>query len=163
MININVPITKWGSDDNKYFLITLNEKSIGAEALSELNKLQFKYNLINIKISRPQTLKTYEQVKTIHALIGAFLYSGCHSAPKEACGSLDKFKLWVKCQHGVCIDHEFENKQYRIPISIADYSKQELSEFIDKLKSVIIQSGALAESKKLQEIFAGMDEKNGRT
>lgn len=157
MININAPITKWGTKYAPSFFITLNEEILGADALSELIKLQYKYNDVNIKLSRPQTAKTYEQVKTIHALIGAFLYSGCHSAPKEACGSLDKFKLWIKCQHGVCIDHEFEGRQYRVPVSIADYSKYELSEFIDKLKSIIIQSGALAESEKLQEIFKGME------
>jgi len=126
-------------------------------ASPEITKLMEKHKEVRLRISGPKCPKTEAQNNTIHALIGAWWYSNCHSAP-DWVTSEGLFKLWCKNTYGTVIEYVKEGKTLRVPISVADYTKEQLSEFIDKVKHDIEKSGALAVSRKLQEVFAGIEE-----
>jgi hypothetical protein len=109
---------------------------------------------ISVKIDKPVTPGSNEQNKLMHALMTEFFLTGMHSSPAK---SIDEFKLWLKCQIGVCYDYEYQGKMVRVPKSWSLYSKIERMKFIDNLISMVIQSGAVAEDEKIQEILNGLD------
>jgi hypothetical protein len=121
----------------------------------ELDKIYSKHNgFMTVRISVPIESKTLKQLATAHALISAFYLSGMASLPENC--TLAKFKLLKKVEYGVCFETEYKGQLVRVPISMADYSKDEMREFIDKLLVEIKQSGAESD-KKVQEIIFGME------
>lgn len=110
---------------------------------------------VNVTLTKPKDNKTLQQVKTIHALCNAWFFTGCHSAPDDVLDT-DRFKLWCKVQFGKCSEIEIKGKLVFVPWSIADYSKDDLTDFIDNILKAIDMSGAT--SDKLEEIRKGMEE-----
>ena len=120
-------------------------------------KLNYKYgDNVVIEIKKPHKSKTLQQLRTVHPLINAFYFTGCHSAPDWVKGPT-AFKFWLKSSFGAHNEYEKNGKLIRDPKSFADYTIEELAKFIDDLKSYIEQSGAVAESYELQEILKGME------
>lgn len=148
MYSGNVKIIKTFDEKEYHIYIKPNE---------ELDKLYNKTpeHVVFISISKAHTEKTEQQVRTIHALLNAWFFTGCHSAPDD-CLDTDRFKLWAKVQFGKCSEVEVNGKLVFVPWSIADYSKDDLSDFIDKIITAIDMSGAT--SDKLEEIRKGMFE-----
>jgi hypothetical protein len=123
---------------------------------NELERLNYKHKgMVNVKISSPLVSKTLQQIKTIHALLNAFYFSGFASIPENCTNA--KFKLLKKVEYGTCFETEYKNKLVRVPISLADYSKEEMASFIDKLLIEIKQSGAESDNA-IQIILKGMEE-----
>ena len=111
---------------------------------------------VGVRIAAPMSAHTDAQMRAVHALLAAYFTTGMHSCP-EGYG-LDGFKLWAKMRYGPCIEIEYEGKPVRLPKSMSRYTKKELTDFMESLISEITQSGAVAESEKLQEILRGMEE-----
>ena len=121
----------------------------------ELDKLYQKHKgYFTVKISAPIESKTLKQLATVHALITAFYLSGYASMPEKC--TPDQFKFLTKVKFGVCEWLEYQGNLIPNPTSLADYSKEELKDFIDAILSVIRQSGAEG-NKKIQEILAGLE------
>ena len=71
--------------------------------------------------------------------------------------SLPEFKIWVKLNYGPeAYKMEFAGSEVLIPKSLADFSREELSDLIDNVKSDIMQSMTPL-TKKMEEIFRGME------
>jgi len=123
----------------------------------ELGKLYAKNpeHHVHVVISRAKDSKTDAQVRTIHALLNAWFFTGTHSAPDDVLDT-DRFKLWCKVQFGKCSEVMVKGKLIFVPWSIADYSKDDLCDFIDHIIMAIDMSGA--SSDKLEEIRKGMAE-----
>jgi hypothetical protein len=146
MINRNVPLQF--DPDGSAFLLMRD---------SELEKYIVKYKgVVNVKVGKPETPGSEQQNKAMHALLAAFYISGMASIPDNC--TLAEFKMHKKSEFGPCYEYEQKGKLVRIPKSWADYSKEERCTFIDALMAEITQSGALAESEKLQVIFQGMED-----
>lgn len=153
MINFNHTIQK---DGGFYFV------RIPSTHYNELEPLINKHKgMVHIQIGRPVSSKTEAQNNALHALIENWYFTFCHSAP-DWVTSKALFKEWCKKEYGKAI---YTNRGRQVCCflpSVSIYTKQELSEFIDKLKQDIEASGALAHpgqyGKKLNEIFAGMEE-----
>lgn len=123
----------------------------------DLDGLFSKYGgLVNIKITKPESPGTEAQNRAMHALMSEYYKTGLHSAPEGY--TLDAFKIYLKCLYGPVYDMDLEGRPVKVPKSWSHYSKQERGDFIDGLISEINQSGAFAESARIQEIIAGMSE-----
>jgi len=109
---------------------------------------------VNVKISKPSEVGSENQNRLMHGLMTAFFLTGMHSSPAK---SIEEFKLWLKCQIGVCYDYEYCGKPCRVPASWSVYDKTQRMQFIDSLISMVLQSGAAAEDEKIQEILNGME------
>jgi hypothetical protein len=144
MINLNVPVITEDIRLHQYLIRIVDP---------EMTKLCFKTgNLVNIKISKPETPGTDRQNKAAHALLTAYYITGLHSMPE---GTPEDFKNYMKCQYGVKYEVEIKGQKYTVLKSWADYSREERMTFIDGLISEIHQSGAYAESEKIREIING--------
>jgi hypothetical protein len=122
---------------------------------AELTALMYNFGEVNIKISKPQSAKTLRQNSTVHALLSAFYFSGFASFPDKC--TLAKFKMIKKIEYGLFIETEYKEKLVPVPYSFADASKEQVSEFIKKLKKEIELSGA-HEDEKVSQILAGMSD-----
>ena len=148
MINRNMEFYK-NHEDDRHYLTSIEG--------NEINELINKYgNVLNVKIGKPETPGSERQNRAMHSLLTAFYVSGFASLPENC--TLDKFKILKKLAFGPCYDLEYQGQQVRVPISWSNYSKGDRVEFINCLIAEITQSGALAESPKLQEIIKGMSE-----
>jgi hypothetical protein len=146
MINRNVPLQF--DPDGSAFLLMRDP---------EFDKYIVKYSgVVNVKIGKPEKPGTEQQNKAAHALLTAFYVSGMASIPDNC--TLALFKIRKKLEFGPCYEFEHKGQVICVPKSWADYSKNERCVFIDALMSEITQSGALAESTKLQKIFQGMED-----
>jgi hypothetical protein len=124
----------------------------------ELERLYNKSSMVNIRISAPISSKTLKQLATAHALMTALYLSGYASMPENC--TPGQFKFLQKVAFGPCEWLEYHGQLIPNPKSMADYSKEELKDFIDSELSVIKQSGAESD-KKIAQIIAGMEaEKN---
>ena len=123
----------------------------------ELDKIYAKHHgYFTIRISAPIESGTERQNKAAHSLLAAYFASGLHSSSAR---NVEEFKLWSKWNWGPCYIWDMpDGKQQRIPISWAQYSKQERCDFLDCLVSDCKQSGAYDEDKKVREIIDGMQE-----
>ena len=121
----------------------------------ELDRIYAKHaGYFTVRITAPVKSKTLKQLAAVHSLLSAFYFSGFASMPENC--TLAKFKLLKKVEYGLCFEMEYQGKLVRVPISMADYSKDEMREFIDKLLAEIKQSGAESD-KKIQEILCGLE------
>jgi hypothetical protein len=121
----------------------------------EVYRLFEKYgDILNVKITNPEEGKTYKQIKTAHALVTGLYLSGMANLPENC--TVNKYKIIKKLDYGPCYEMEYKDQLVRIPKSMSDYSKDELSAFIDAMKIECIQSGALNTSEKIQQIFDGL-------
>ena len=109
---------------------------------------------VSVRIGKPIAIGTDAQNRACHALMEAYFWTELHSSPAR---DPKEFKLWLKFQIGVCYDYEYEGKPCRIPKSWARYSKEERRDFIEKLLSMIRQSGAESD-QNIQQILQGMEE-----
>lgn len=116
------------------------------------------HGYVNVKISRPESPGTAEQNAAMHALLQAYYATGMHSARGIFRESPAAFKLWIKMQHGPCYCTDMDGVQIKVPKSWAAYNKHERSALIEGLLTEIGESGAYAESEKLREIIAGMEQ-----
>ena len=121
----------------------------------ELDRIYAKHNgYFTVRISAPIESKTLKQLAAVHALITAFYLSGYASMPEKC--TPDQFKFLMKVKFGVCEWLEYQGNLIPNPASLADYSKEELKDFIDAILSIIKQSGAEGD-KKIQEILNGLE------
>lgn len=124
---------------------------------AELDAMAKKHNgMVGLQIGKPAESKTIKQNNLLHSLIDAWFFTGMHSAP-ESVKSPAAFKLWLKIQIGVCYECEYNGEMVRVPKSVADYTKDELRCFIDKIISWILQSGA-GEDQEIQKILQGLED-----
>jgi hypothetical protein len=122
----------------------------------ELSALLKKYDdEVYMQISKPMSPGSEAQNRAAHALMAGYFATGLHSSPAK---NIAEFKLYCKLQWGPTFYWEYQGQACRVPKSWASYSKQERQYFIDCLLADIHQSGAAAESEKIQEILKGLDD-----
>ena len=138
----------WGGENQNRYTFVFSDP--------ELDRIYAKHKgYFTVRISSPIESKTLKQLATVHALITAFYLSSYASMPENC--TPDQFKFLMKVKFGVCEWLEYQGSLIPNPASLADYSKEELKDFIDAILSIIKQSGAEGD-KKIQEILRGMEE-----
>ena len=143
MIEFNSEIIK-----DKGFSVDCSEKNVQEFLFVSLEK----WGEVGVKLSKPFSNKTLQQHRAIEAIINEWYKSGQHSAPEGL--SLPLFRYWVKCEYGPIIGQHPEIG--KVPKSLAHYTKEEMKDFIDLIKSDILQSMRPL-TLKMQEIFRGME------
>jgi len=149
MINRNLPLQK---DGKTYYVNLSTLDNIELDTLFNNNK-----GIVNISIKRPISKKTNAQMATIHALLHAFYHTGMHSVPQGYRESIHKFRLYYKLVYGPCYDTEINGMKVKVPLSMADYSKDNLSHMIKCVLTEIHESGAYAVSLDIRKIIEGLE------
>lgn len=144
MIEFNAEIYRKGITEKLYI-----ETGKAQEFLSMAIE---KWGKVGVRLMRPISNKTLQQHKAIEAIINEWYRSGQHNAPEGL--SLPLFRYWVKCEYGALVGYHPEIG--KIPKSLGKYTKQEMMDFIDLVKSDILQTMRPL-TPKMQEIFLGME------
>ena len=122
-------------DDLRYFESYLRKVGIGERC--------------SVQIDKPVMPGTAEQNRFMHSLLNEYFKTGMHSLPEMYFRqSPDGMKAWYK---------ERFLLTNKAPSSWAKYNKIQRMSFINMVLSDIMQSEALQESKKLQEIIQGAE------
>ena len=122
-------------EDKDYFEAYLRKVGIGEKC--------------SVQIDKPILAGTDEQNRFMHALLGEYFKTGCSSLPEYFRQNPEGLKVYYKEQFA---------KMIKCPTSWAKFSKVQRMKFINMILSEVHQSGAFAESKKLQEIVLGAEQ-----
>lgn len=147
MIDLNVNVYQIGH--NKF------EFSLDSAEIKKLVPMLYRFNdLVNLKISRPKDSKTYQQLKTAFALTNAFYLSGYASMPDNC--TVEKYRWLKKIDYGPCTEIKYKDQIVPIPYSFADYSKEQMAQYIDSLLAEIKNAGGETD-EKIAEILQGIE------
>lgn len=108
---------------------------------------------LSVDIGAPITPKTDRQNRALHGILHEWYKSGQHNEDQV---SFNIFRSRIKARWGVSIDIDLNGTKFKILKSIAEYTKNEMKEFLDGIISEVNQT-MIPLSPKMEDIYIGME------
>lgn len=125
-------------------------------ASQKITALMAKHKAVGVRIGKPMSPKTLQQLRAFHPLAMAFWLSGMHSAPDQFRQTFGLFRYWLKIELGPVTWVDYCDAHIPICKSIADYTISEMTQLLEGLIVMCKESRAYPESERVREIIDGM-------